>query len=40
MGEEDEIPSSTMSMQEGEDDEDINTSAIVIPSVDIVGPIT
>jgi hypothetical protein len=38
--EEDEMPSRTMSMQEGEDDEDINTSAIIIPSVDILGPIT
>jgi hypothetical protein len=27
-------------MQEGEDDEDINTSAIIIPSVEILGPIT
>jgi hypothetical protein len=27
-------------MQEGEDDEDINTSATIIPSVDILGPIT
>jgi hypothetical protein len=39
-GEDDEIPSRTTSMQEGEDDEDINTSAIIIPSVDILGPIT
>jgi hypothetical protein len=28
------------SMQEGEDDEDINTSAIIIPSIEILGPIT
>jgi hypothetical protein len=28
------------SMQEGEDDEEINTSATIIPSVEIVGPIT
>jgi hypothetical protein len=28
------------SMQEGEDDEDINTSATIIPSVEIVGSIT
>jgi hypothetical protein len=28
------------SMQEGEDDEDINTSATIIPSVEILGPIT
>jgi hypothetical protein len=27
-------------MQEGEDDEDINTSATIIPSVEILGPIT
>jgi hypothetical protein len=27
-------------MQEGEDDEDINTSATSIPSVEIPGPIT
>jgi hypothetical protein len=26
-------------MQEGEDDEDINTSATIIPSVEILGPI-
>jgi hypothetical protein len=28
------------SMQEGEDDEDINTSAIIIPSVEMLDPIT
>jgi hypothetical protein len=39
-GEEDEMPSRTTSMQEGEDDEDINTSATFIPSVEILGPIT
>jgi hypothetical protein len=38
--EEDEMPSRTTSMQKGEDDEDINTLAIIIPSVEIVGPIT
>jgi hypothetical protein len=27
-------------MQEGEDDEDINTLATIIPSIEIVGPIT
>jgi hypothetical protein len=27
-------------MQEGEDDEDINTSATIIPSIEIIGPIT
>jgi hypothetical protein len=40
LGEEDEMPSRTTSMQEGEDDEDINTSAIIIPSIEILGPIT
>jgi hypothetical protein len=40
LGEEDEMPSRTTSMQEGEDDEEINTSAIIIPSVEILGPIT
>jgi hypothetical protein len=40
LGEEDEMPSRTTSMQEGEDDEDINTSATIIPSVEIYGPIT
>jgi hypothetical protein len=40
LGEEDEMSSRTMSMQEGEDDEDINTSATIIPFVEIVGPIT
>jgi hypothetical protein len=40
LGEEDEMPSRTTSMQEGEDDEDINTSATIIPSIDILGPIT
>jgi hypothetical protein len=39
-GEEDEMPSRTTSMHEGEDDEDINTSATIIPSVEILGPIT
>jgi hypothetical protein len=38
--EEDEIPPRMTSMQEGEDDEDINTSATIIPFVEIVGPIT
>jgi hypothetical protein len=40
LGEEDEMSSRTTSMQEGEDDEDINTSATIIPSVEILGPIT
>jgi hypothetical protein len=39
-GEEDEMPSRTTLMQEGEDDEDINTLATIIPSVDIRGHIT
>jgi hypothetical protein len=38
--EEDEMPSRMTSMQEGEEDEDINTSAIIIPSVKILDPIT
>jgi hypothetical protein len=37
--EEDEMSSRTMSIQEGEDDEDINTLATIIPSVEILGPI-
>jgi hypothetical protein len=37
---EDEMPSRATSMQEGEDDEDINTSATIIPSIKILGPIT
>jgi translation initiation factor IF-1 len=40
MGKEDEMPSRMTSMQEGEDDEDINTSATIIPSIEILGPIT
>jgi hypothetical protein len=36
LGEEDEMPSRTMSMQEGEDDEDINTSATIIHSIEIL----
>jgi hypothetical protein len=40
LGEEDEMPLRMMSMQEGEDDEDINTSATITPSVEILGPIT
>jgi hypothetical protein len=40
MGEEDDMPSGMMSMQEGEDDQDINTSATIIPSIEILGPIT
>jgi hypothetical protein len=40
LGEKDEMPSRTTSIQEGEDDESINTSATIIPSVEILGPIT
>jgi hypothetical protein len=40
LGEEDKMPLRTTSMQEGEDDEDINTSATIISSVEILGPIT
>jgi hypothetical protein len=40
LGEEDEMPLRTTSMQEGEEDEDINTLATIIPSVEILGPIT
>jgi hypothetical protein len=38
--EEDEMSSRMTSMQEEEEDEDINTSATIIPSVEILGPIT
>jgi hypothetical protein len=40
LGEEDEMPSRTTSMQEGEDDENINTLATIIPSIEILGLIT
>jgi hypothetical protein len=40
LGEENEMLSRTTSMQEGEDNEDFNTSATIIPSVEILGPIT
>jgi hypothetical protein len=40
LGEEDEMPSRTTLMQDGEDDEDINTSATIIPSIEILGSIT
>jgi hypothetical protein len=40
LGEEDEMPSRTTSIKEGEDDEDINTLAAIIPSIEILGPIT
>jgi hypothetical protein len=38
--EEDEMLPRTTSMKEGEDGEDINTLATIIPSVEILGPIT
>jgi hypothetical protein len=37
LGEEDEMSSRMTSMQEGEDDVDINTLATIIPSVEIVS---
>jgi hypothetical protein len=40
LGEEDEMPSRMMSMQEGEDDEDISTLATILHSIEILGPIT
>jgi hypothetical protein len=40
LGEEEEMSSRTMSMQEGEDDEDINISTTIIPSIEILGTIT
>jgi hypothetical protein len=40
LGEDDEIPLRMTSMQEVEDDEDINTSATIIPSIEILGPFT
>jgi hypothetical protein len=40
LGEEDEMPSRTTSMQEGENDEDINTLATIVPSIEILGPVT
>jgi hypothetical protein len=40
LGEEDEMSSRTTSMQEGEDDEYINTLDTIISSVEILGPIT
>jgi hypothetical protein len=40
LGEEDEMPLRTASMQEGEEDEDINTLATIISSIEILGPIT
>jgi hypothetical protein len=40
LGEEYEMSLRTTSIQEGEDDEDINTLATIIPSIEILGPIT
>jgi hypothetical protein len=40
LGEKDEMPSRTTSIQEGEDDVDINASSTIIPSIEILGPIT
>jgi hypothetical protein len=40
LGEEDEMLLRTMSMQEGKDDKDINTSATIISFVEILVPIT
>ena len=41
MGEEDELPSRTTSFQEGEDDEDINTTITpTAPTATYTGPIT
>jgi hypothetical protein len=39
LGEEDEVPSRTTSIQEGEDDEDITTSDATIPSIELQEPI-
>jgi hypothetical protein len=38
--EEDKMPSRTMSIEEGEDDDDINTSTTIIHSIEILSPIT
>jgi hypothetical protein len=40
LGEEDEMPLRTTSMQEGDNDEDNNTLATIIPSIEILGPMT
>jgi hypothetical protein len=39
LGEEDEVPSRTMSIQEGEDDEDVTTLDTTTPSIELQGPI-
>jgi hypothetical protein len=38
--EEDDVPSRTMPIQEGKDDEDITTSDSTIHSIELQGPIT
>jgi hypothetical protein len=40
LGEEDEVPSRTTSIQEGENDEDITMSNTSTPSIEVQGPIT
>jgi hypothetical protein len=40
LGEEDEMSSRMTSIQEGEDDEDINTLDTIISFIEILGPIT
>jgi hypothetical protein len=40
LGEEDEVPSRTTSIQEGEDDKDIITLGTSTPSIELYGPIT
>jgi hypothetical protein len=40
LGEEDEVLSRMMSIQEGEDDEDISTLDTTMPSIEVQGPIT
>jgi hypothetical protein len=39
LGEDDEVSLRMTSIQEGEDDEDITTSDITIPSIELQGPI-
>jgi hypothetical protein len=39
LGEEDEVPSRTTSIQEGENDKDITTSYTTTPSIEMNGPI-
>jgi hypothetical protein len=39
LGEEDEVPSRTTSIQEGEDEEDITTSDTITTSIEVQGPI-